>query len=172
MSPEEAGILLHTFLSTVQQEMQTTLRVLKAIPAGKTSFRPHPDSRSALELAWHTASADVWFLEGFQKGEFLMEDDTMPADLGSGSDIACWYEDAMATNLDKIRQLPATFWATPLPFFGIYNLPAVMYLQFMILHTVHHRGQLTAYLRPMGAKVPNIYGGSFDEPMNFDSSLK
>jgi uncharacterized damage-inducible protein DinB len=36
----------------------------------------------------------------------------------------------------------------------------------MLLHTAHHRGQLTVYLRPMGAKVPSIYGGSFDEPMN------
>jgi uncharacterized damage-inducible protein DinB len=35
----------------------------------------------------------------------------------------------------------------------------------MMLHTAHHRGQLCAYLRPMDGKVPNIYGGSFDEPM-------
>jgi uncharacterized damage-inducible protein DinB len=41
----------------------------------------------------------------------------------------------------------------------------VIYLQFMLHHTIHHRGQLCAYLRPMGGKVPNIYGGSFDEPM-------
>jgi uncharacterized damage-inducible protein DinB len=46
----------------------------------------------------------------------------------------------------------------------------VMYLQFMLFHTIHHRGQLAAYLRPMGAKVPNIYGGSFDEPMEFPPS--
>jgi uncharacterized damage-inducible protein DinB len=49
--------------------------------------------------------------------------------------------------------------------FGMFNLPAVMYLQFMLNHSIHHRGQLSAYLRPMGAKVPSIYGGSFDEPM-------
>jgi uncharacterized damage-inducible protein DinB len=64
-----------------------------------------------------------------------------------------------------VAKLPAAFWATSLPFFGIYNHPAVLYWHFMMLHTAHHRGQLCAYLRPMGGRVPNIYGGSFDEPM-------
>jgi uncharacterized damage-inducible protein DinB len=39
-----------------------------------------------------------------------------------------------------------------------------MYLQFMLMHLSHHRGQLSTYLRPMGSKVPSIYGGSADEP--------
>ena len=47
---------------------------------------------------------------------------------------------------------------------GAFNFPAVIYLSFLIRHQVHHRGQLSVYLRPMGAKVPAIYGGSFDEP--------
>jgi uncharacterized damage-inducible protein DinB len=47
----------------------------------------------------------------------------------------------------------------------VFNLPAVAYLGFLNNHSIHHRGQLAAYLRPMGSKVPNIYGGSFDEPM-------
>jgi uncharacterized damage-inducible protein DinB len=51
----------------------------------------------------------------------------------------------------------------------MFNLPAVMYLQFMLNHSIHHRGQLSSYLRPMGAKVPSIYGGSFDEPMEHPS---
>jgi uncharacterized damage-inducible protein DinB len=48
-------------------------------------------------------------------------------------------------------------------FWSIFQLPAVVYLQFAINHSVHHRGQLTIYLRPMGAKVPSIYGESFDD---------
>lgn len=165
MTPEQASILLHTYLTTIRNESQTTFRVLKAVPSDQGEYRPHADSRSALELAWHIASADVWFLEGFLRGKFEMDDDTMPADFRDASDIACWYEDSLTTNLEKVAKLPADFWATPLSLFGIYDYPAVIYLQFMLLHTVHHRGQLCAYLRPMGAKVPNIYGGSFDEPM-------
>ena len=46
----------------------------------------------------------------------------------------------------------------------MFNFPAVAYLNFMLSHTIHHRGQLAAWLRPMGGKVPSIYGGSADEP--------
>lgn len=165
MKPEQAAFLLSIFLPAVEKESLITQRVLAAVPADKGSYRPHPDSRSALELAWHIAGCDIWFLDGFLQQNFEMEDDTMPADFKDTADILLWYEDSFPSKLDEVRKLPAEFWATTLPFFGIYNFPAVMYLQFMLSHTIHHRGQLSAYLRPMGAKVPNIYGGSFDEPM-------
>ncbi|MDQ6678111.1 MAG: DinB family protein, partial [Acidobacteriota bacterium] len=47
-------------------------------------------------------------------------------------------------------------------FRGLFQLPAVMYLSFLLHHSIHHRGQLSMYLRPMGAKVPAIYGESYD----------
>lgn len=165
MTPEQAAFLLSIFLPAVEKESLTTRRVIQAVPAAKCNYRPHPDSRSALELAWHVACCDIWFLDGFLQENFEMEDDSMPADFKDTADILAWYEDSFPSKLDEVRKLPADFWAKALPFFGIYNFPAVMYLQFMLSHTIHHRGQLAAYLRPMGAKVPNIYGGSFDEPM-------
>src|SRR6202044_2209834 len=165
MTPEQAAFLLSVFLPTIRKEFPTTLRVLQAVPADKGDYRPAPNSYSALELAWHLASADIWFLDGFLAGKFEMEDDTMPADFSDAAGIASYYEDNLSTKLDEVAKLPADFWAAPLPLFGMFNLPAVLYLQFMFNHWIHHRGQLSAYLRPMGAKVPSIYGGSFDEPM-------
>jgi uncharacterized damage-inducible protein DinB len=53
---------------------------------------------------------------------------------------------------------------TPIQFFT-FNLPAAFYLAFLNNHSIHHRGELATYLRPMGSKVPSIYGGSFDEPL-------
>ncbi|HUJ32222.1 MAG TPA: DinB family protein [Candidatus Acidoferrum sp.] len=166
MTLEKAALLSETFLSAVRQESAITKRVLSAIPPDNCKYRPHPDSRSAFELAWHIASVDVWFLDGFLQGKFALEgDDSIPDDFQDSRDVVAWYEDNFPAKLDEVTKLSVDFWATPLEFFGIYNYPAVMYLQFMLFHTIHHRGQLTAYLRPMGAKVPNIYGGSFDEPM-------
>ena len=165
MTPDQAVFLLNVFLPSLRKESETTLRVIRAVPADQGNYRPHGNSRSALELVWHTASADIWFLDGFLAGHFEMDDDTMPADFSNPEEIALWYEENFGPKLDEVLKLPAAFWATPLPFFGIFNHPAVLYLQFMLNHTIHHRGQLCAYLRPMGAKVPNIYGGSFDEPM-------
>ncbi|MGA8142367.1 MAG: DinB family protein [Candidatus Acidiferrales bacterium] len=170
MTPEQAAFLLTVQLPVVRNESAITARVFKAVPEGKDSYRPHPNSRSALELVWHIASVDLWFLDGFIAGNFAMEDDSMPADFSSSGDIIAWYEDEIGPKLDKVAKLPAEFWATPLPFFGIYNHPAVTYLQFMLLHTAHHRGQLCAYLRSMGGKVPSVYGGSFDEPMESPAS--
>jgi uncharacterized damage-inducible protein DinB len=46
----------------------------------------------------------------------------------------------------------------------VFNLPAAFYLGFLNNHSIHHRGELATYLRPMGSKVPQIYGGSYDEP--------
>ena len=167
MTPDQAAFLSTIYSAGTQEKnTQTTLRVLvAAVPLDKGDYRPHKDSRSALELAWHLASADIWFLDGFRAGKFDMEDDTMPADFSNAADIAATYEDDFLKKLDRVAKLPPDFWATPIPFFGIFNFPAVLYLQFMLYHSIHHRGQLSAYLRPMGAKVPSIYGGSFDEPM-------
>jgi len=63
-----------------------------------------------------------------------------------------------------IRAMPGEKLAKPVTFFGMFNFPVAAYLGFMNNHSIHHRGQLATYLRPMGAKVPSIYGGSYDEP--------
>ena len=165
MTPEQAAFLADILLPHVQKEYATTRRVLKAVPPAKESYRPHPDSRSALELAWHIASSDVWFLDGFLTGKFEMEDDSMPADFGNTEDIVALYEDGFETKLPKLQ----TFRRNSGPRRALLRnlqLSDGALPQFMLLHTIHHRGQLVAYLRLMGAKVPNIYGGSFDEPMS------
>jgi hypothetical protein len=61
---------------------------------------------------------------------------------------------------------------TPVVFFNVFNLPAVFYLGFLNNHSIHHRGELVTYLRPMGSKVPSIYGGSYDEPFQMPASLE
>jgi len=165
MTPEQAAFLDNFQIPIIEKESAITTRVLKAVPAGQESYRPDIHSRSALELVWHIASSEIWFLDSFLAGKFEMEDDSMPADFSHAADVAAWYEEEFRPKLERVTKLPADFWASLLPFFGIYNYPTVMYWHFMLLHTAHHRGQLCAYLRPMGGKVPNIYGGSFDEPM-------
>ena len=85
MTPEQAKFLLSVFLPAIRREFPTTLRVIQAVPTDKGDYRPAPNSRSALELAWHLASADIWFLDGFLAGEFDMEDDTMPADFSNSA---------------------------------------------------------------------------------------
>jgi hypothetical protein len=100
MTPEQAAFLLNIQLPIIRKESEITSRVIKAVPSTKESYRPAPHSRSALELVWHIASCDIWFLEGFLAGKFEMEDDSMPADFSNSADIAAWYDDEFGPKLD------------------------------------------------------------------------
>ena len=73
------------------------------------------------------------------------------------------YDQNFKRAADRIRSITPEQLATPINFIGAFDLPAVTYLAFFNNHRVHHRGQLSVYLRPMGSKCPAIYGASFDE---------
>ena len=68
----------------------------------------------------------------------------------------------MPEKLAAFRALPGDTLAETLDFFGIMKMPRAQFIGFANNHSVHHRGQLAAYLRAMGSKVPNIYGPSAD----------
>ncbi len=162
MTPEQAKFTAQLFVQGLENEYGITKRVIAAIPEAKKDYRPDPHARTAFELAAHLASADVWFLNGIVKGDLTPEPDRQ---FKSVAEIVAYYDKEFSAALAKIKAMPAEKLAQPLPAFGMFNLPAAAYLAFTNNHSIHHRGQLAAYLRPMGSKVPNIYGGSFDEPM-------
>ena len=164
MQTDQAVFLLNNLLPGVESEAQTTKKVIAAIPEGKADYRPDPKSKTADELAWHLVSSEIWFLDGIASGKFREEDPGRPAELKTPADLVAWYETNLAAGIEKVKAMPPEKLAETLSFYGIFNHPAVTYLSFLTVHSVHHRGQLSTYLRPMGGKVPSIYGGSADEP--------
>jgi uncharacterized damage-inducible protein DinB len=68
----------------------------------------------------------------------------------------------LVRRFQKLQALGGEQLAKVLDFRGLFQAPAAAFIQISINHTIHHRGQLTMYLRPMGAKVPSIYGESYD----------
>lgn len=165
MSPEEASVLANHLLSRMQQESQITANVIAALPDDKTGYRIHPKSRPALELAWHIAATELWFLDSVFQGEFYAgAGAAVPDEIKTGADVAGWYTQQFETNFKKASKLSGDYLAKPMSFMRKFDYPGVMYLQMALSHTIHHRGQFAAYLRAMGAKVPSIYGGSLDEP--------
>ncbi len=167
MTPEQAKFAAQLYAQGLENEFTITKKVLAAIPEAKKSYRPDEHARTAAELAAHLASVDVWFLHGIAKGEFAPEDDRK---FGSISEIVKYYEKEFPGALAKVKALPGEKLAQTISFLGVFNLPAAAYLGFVNNHSIHHRGQLAAYLRPMGAKVPSIYGGSFDEPFEMPAA--
>jgi uncharacterized damage-inducible protein DinB len=162
MNPEQATFTAQLFVQGLEREYAITRRVLAAVPEHKKDYRPDADARTAFSLASHIASSEVWFLNGIVKGEFVREGEKK---FGSVAEIVAYYDKEFPAALAKVKALPADKLAKVIPAFGMFNLPAAAYLAFVNNHSIHHRGQLATYLRPMGSKVPNIYGGSFDEPM-------
>jgi uncharacterized damage-inducible protein DinB len=145
-------------------EVNTTRKVLAAIPEAKKDYRHDPNCRTAWELAWHLANTDVQFLDGIADGKFNMETPDEEHKPKTVAELVTWYGENMARGMERIRSLSPEQLTTNVDFFGAFNFPAAFYLGFLNNHSIHHRGQLATYLRPMGAKCPSIYGGSFDEP--------
>lgn len=170
MTPEQATFLSQYLLQQLENEQKTTTKVIAAVPFEKGDYKPDPKSRSAKELAWHIAQVDVWFLDSIANGSFEYGESPMPDSFKSSDQLAKWYDEKFAAGLAKVRTLSGETMSKVMDFLGVFQLPAVMYLSFANNHMIHHRGQLAAYLRPMGSKVPSIYGGSADEPFDMQAS--
>jgi uncharacterized damage-inducible protein DinB len=164
MTPEEASVLANHLLTRMQHESQITAKVIAALPEDKVGYRIHPKARTALELAWHMVSLEIWFLDSLFQGEFYASSsNAAPDEIKTGADAATWYTQQFETNFKKASKLSGDYLAKPMSFLRKFDYPGVMYLHMALSHTVHHRGQFAAYLRAMGAKVPAIYGESLDE---------
>jgi uncharacterized damage-inducible protein DinB len=164
MQPDQAKFLASILIQTFEREHETTRKVIAAVPVDKGDYRPHERSKSALELAWHIPSVEMFFLTGVC-GAFPPPGDSRPDNIRTSADVLAWYDEQYPVMLQRVKALTAEQLAAPVDFRGFMTLPAVMFLNMMLMHSVHHRGQLSAYLRPMGAKVPGIYGPSGDEPI-------
>ncbi len=163
LSPEYATALLHTiFLPALERETATTRKIIEAIPLDKGDYRPEPVAKTAVELAWHIAAAEKRFLNGIVDGEFNFAPISRTDSERNSADIARWYGEMIAEVLPRLRQMSPEHLTRVLDFRGMFQMPAVNFFQTTLMHSIHHRGQLTVYLRPMGAKVPAIYGESYD----------
>ena len=137
--------------------------MLAAIPEDKRDYRPDSKSRTAWELAWHLASCDVQMADEVADQKFVMEP-RFKEEPKTINDLVNWYGTNFTRAIARVRAMTPEQLCAPVDFYGAFNLPVVFYLSFVNNHSIHHRGQLAAYLRPMGSKVPSIYGGSADEP--------
>jgi len=162
LTPDQAKFLLVASLPTLKNEHQTTKRVIQAIPLDKGDYRPDAVSRTALELAWHIVAAERRFHGGMSAGVFDFTPFHRPESVRNSADIADWFDESFAANLSKMEALSGEQLTKMLDFRGMFQLPAVAVIPLALNHSIHHRGQLSMYLRPMGAKVPAIYGESYD----------
>ena len=162
MTPEFVLGYRAMMLDGIAREAACTRKVIAAVPDAKSDYRPDPHARTAKELAWHLANTDVQFLDGIAALRFDMA--TPENKPQTSAEVVAWYDENIKRGIARVQAMTPDQLLTPVEFFGVFNLPAVLYLGFLNNHSIHHRGELVTYLRPMGSKVPSIYGGSYDEP--------
>jgi uncharacterized damage-inducible protein DinB len=141
------------------EESKTTQKVLERIPEG-SDYRPDPRSRTAQEIAWQIICEEKMIVDALETGKVEWAPPPMPATM---KEIAGEYAKLSAQMPHRWNGLPESKWNGTLNFFGSERPAAGMAWSFLF-DLVHHRGQITTYLRPMGSTVPQIYGPSADEP--------
>jgi uncharacterized damage-inducible protein DinB len=157
MTEDDAKIIADYLLGQTESEMAATRRVLSAVPADAANYKPTERCMSGLELAAHIAVTEVFFLSGVINSKF----EWAPPEFKTPADVLAYYEQKVPGLIAEARALSGSKLTTSLTM-GPMGMAAVDFLALNLKHSVHHRGQLSAYLRPMGSKVPSIYGPSGD----------
>ena len=160
------------FIRRWGQEYQAFVDVFKALPSGKLDYRPHPASRSAGELVALLVSVEKSCAELCESGRSSYNSGLRfhpTAGLATLEDMIAAYERYRRGLAEKLGQLDDNTWNRPAWLTRgeqeILLKDTVGGLLWLALFdAVHHRGQLSTYIRPMGGKVPSIYGPSGDAP--------
>jgi len=140
-------------------EAKTTSKVLSRIPEG-SDYRPDPKSRTAREIAWQIVGEEKMLMDALESGAAEWAPAPPPATM---KEVCDTYDTQSVDIVRRLQALPAARWDGMLEFFGRQRPASPMAWSFLF-DIVHHRGQITTYLRPMGSTVPQVYGPSADEP--------
>jgi uncharacterized damage-inducible protein DinB len=140
-------------------ESKTTRKVLAKIPEG-SDYRPDPKSRTAREIAWQIVCEEKMIIDALENGKADWAPPPVPSSI---DEVVQAYEKQSDEIAKRWKALPDDRWNGTLQFFGSERPASPMAWSFLF-DIVHHRGQISTYLRPMGSTVPQIYGPSGDEP--------
>lgn len=147
------------FVQFWENESATTAKVFSRIPEG-SDYRPDPKSRTAQQIAWQIMCEERMIVAALERGTMEWSPPPSPPSMLA---ISAQYDVERLSTISRWHALSGEQWAGMLDFFGRPRPASSMAWSFLF-DIVHHRGQITTYLRPMGSTVPQIYGPSGDEP--------
>jgi uncharacterized damage-inducible protein DinB len=163
--------IAEALLPEFDHEMGVTRRLLERVPEDKFAWRPHPKSYSLIERATHVATIPFWGVPTLTQTEL---------DLGGNQNTTAASRAELVSRFDKnvaetrsalVGKTDAEMmvvWSLKNNGQTLFTLPRVaVWRGFVLNHMVHHRGQLSVYLRLNDVPVPAMYGPSADESPNF-----
>lgn len=159
--------MVDPLLAELEQEAQATKRILERVPNDKLGWKPHAKSMSLGQLALHVATIPGFVSEILVNDVFELPDFTQPA-ASSAAELLPALEESVknakrvAGGFDDKKAM--TTWKLTKAGKELMALPRIGMLRMVMLsHWIHHRGQLSVYLRLLDVPVPSIYGPSADE---------
>jgi uncharacterized damage-inducible protein DinB len=152
------------FIHRYEAELPIFLRVFAALPADRLDWRPEPVARSAEELIGHLIGHEQDLEELLETGALNHRMQVPFAHLDEAVEL---FETAHASVVEKARAMDDETWDTEPSRFVVegqvaYEMPYRDLAWLLRFDSIHHRGQLSTYIRPLGGKVPAMYGPSAD----------
>jgi uncharacterized damage-inducible protein DinB len=163
--------IIQTLLPEFDHEMANTRRLLEVVPAADAGWRPHPKSYSLGDLAAHIATLPLW-------GRLVLQQPELDLGLPANASIAQEPFTTVAELVDRfdrhVREARAALasmsdaamgvtWTLKNRGTAVFSQPRAAVLRgFVLSHTIHHRGQLTVYLRLRDVPLPSLYGPTAD----------
>ena len=156
-------------LPEFDHEMASTRKVLERVPGDRLDWKPHPKSYSIGALAAHVANLPRWGAETLTRAELDVGDGPPPAPPASVGELLAAFDGSVAAAraalVGRTDAELAAMWSLRSHGKTIFSMPKSSVLRaFVLSHLIHHRAQLTVYLRLLDIPVPSLYGPSADEP--------
>ncbi len=155
------------FIKRWQEEYPTSLKVFRALAKDKPDYRPHPRSRSAAELVWLLVLEEQACSGWVDFGKVEWKETPPPRSL---DEVVAAYDKAHVDLAPRLKKLDDNTWEKKkvqlLSGEASYELPLGEMLWAVMFDAIHHRGQLSLYIRLTGGRVPAIYGSSADETLS------
>jgi uncharacterized damage-inducible protein DinB len=160
--------LVDHLLPEFDHEMATTRRLLERVPDDRLAWKPHAKSFSLGQLAQHVANIPTWGYMTLAQPEIDLLTFPPPPELGSGDAILQFFErnagDARKSLVGRTDAELMAPWSLKRGDHTMFTMPkATVWRTFVMNHLVHHRGQLSVYLRQQDVPLPSMYGPSADE---------
>ena len=162
--------MIEALLPEFDREMTTTRKVLERVPNESLDWKPHAKSFSLGELASHVAGLPTFASETLSRSEFDAGNLRPLVALSSRTEVLAAFDaNTSAARAALVARSDAdlmAIWTLKRNGTPLYSMPKAVVLRSLVLsHLIHHRGQLSVYLRLLDVPVPSIYGPSADEPV-------
>jgi len=166
-----SGNLAAALIGELQQEAATTRKCLERIPADKFDYKPHEKSMSMGRLAVHVAEMLTWAVETVNKTEIdFAAQEYKPFEPQTTEELVAYLDKQVEESVEALKNASDEAMMEPWTLRNgeqiYFTMPRIQVLRGMVFnHIVHHRGQLSVYMRLNDIPVPSLYGPSADEQM-------